>query len=329
LESLQPRGVELQRLLHARACRGAGAAPDNSSWIEFFPAEFFLWLDPAHDRAPQGPGGIGGIHHTNITLPEAMVRYVIARNRGNARHLHIVGYRPVNNLPRAFPQLLGRSAPKGEGICIRVQYELEGSAVEEEFYGFMTARQTIPSPNGQILEYHRVLLMANSMGAKSSKLESSRQLLGFMATSIATNPAWLKRVGEIQKMQTDYYNRAMAAGYAQIQAAGERSRAISAQNDQMIRQIDSTLAQGRSPQRAPSFSSSSNEDFYKRTDDFDQSIRGTEHMQDQYGVVSDQYTDYNYHWADGLGRVVHGNDPNFDPNQYLSGDYRKMTPPPR
>jgi GH24 family phage-related lysozyme (muramidase) len=40
-------------------------------------------------------------------------------------------------------------------------------------------------------------------------------------------------------------------------------------------------------------------------------------MQDQNGVVSDQYTDYNYHWTDGSGNFVHTNDQTLDPNRYL------------
>ena len=299
-------------------------SPDGGTWIEFFPAEFFLWLDPAHDRSPTGSAGIGGIHHPNITLPQALAQYVIARNRSHARNLKILGYRPVKDLPKAFPKVFAKGAPQGEGLCMRVRYDLEGAPVDEEFYGFMT-RETIPS--GRITEYHRVLLMVHSMGAKSGKLESSRKLLGFIATSLEPNPAWQARFAEVKKMQGEYYQRAMARNYAGIKAAGERSRALTAQSNQFLAQIDRNLAQSRAQQNArSSFSSSSNEDFYKRADDFDQNIRGTEHMQDQYGQVSDQYTDYNYHWTDGFGRYVHTDDPNFDPNKYLTGDYQKMTP---
>jgi hypothetical protein len=307
-------------------------APDGASWMEFFPAEFFIWLDPRHDRQPAGSGSIGGIHHPNITLPEAMARYVIARNRTRARNLRIIGSRPVKNLPQAFPHAFDK-APQGEGICMRVHYELDGSPVDEEFYGFMTTLQTIPSsnPRFQITEYLRMLLMAHSIGAKSGKLESVRPLLGFVATSLENNPGWQKRFGEIKKMQGDYYARVMKANYAGIRAAGERSRQLTAQSDQFLRGIDANLAQSRAQRSTPpeSFSSSSNEEFYKRADDFDQNLRGTEHMQDQYGQVSDQYNDYNYHWTDGFGRFVHTDDPNYDPNKYLIGDYQQMTPAPR
>ena len=61
-------------------------ATDGSSWMEIFPVEFFAWLDRAHDR-PQGMG-LGGVHHPNITLPEAMARYVIVRNRSKMKPAH-------------------------------------------------------------------------------------------------------------------------------------------------------------------------------------------------------------------------------------------------
>jgi len=44
-------------------------------------------------------------------------------------------------------------------------------------------------------------------------------------------------------------------------------------------------------------------------------VRGTEHMQDQNGNVSDLYTDYNYHWADGFGKFVHTGRPESRPEQ--------------
>ena len=301
-------------------------APDGGSWIEFFPSSFFVWVSP---QPRQPVKSIGGINHPNITLPEALVRYVIAPNRHKAKNLRIVGTRPVN-MPKAFPHafsyMFSHGFRQGEGICMRVQYELDGSLVDEEFYGYMPAGDAIPSNNGplRLTEYHRALVMAHSMGAKSGKLESMRPLLGFIATSFEFNPVWLSRVGEIQKMQIDYYNRSMAKNYADIVAAGALSRAISAQNDDFIRKMDANRAQQNAAHS--SFNSSSNHEFDKRTDSFDQYIRGTEHMQDQNGAVSDQYTNYNYHWADGSGNFVHTNDPNHDPNKYLNGNYQQMTP---
>jgi hypothetical protein len=66
-----------------------------------------------------------------------------------------------------------------------------------------------------------------------------------MATSLEINPQWSPRLQQIQKMQSDAYNRALARGYAQIQAAGQMSREISAQNDRFLQRIDAGLAANR------------------------------------------------------------------------------------
>jgi hypothetical protein len=303
-------------------------SPDGSSWIEFFPMEFFVWLDPSHDHAPIGAGRMGDIHYPNISLSAAMARYVIAPNRGRMRNLRILGSRPVNDLPKVFGQLFPHGAPKGQGICMRVHYELNGAPVDEEFYGFMPETQSIP---GKITEYRKQLILVHSVGARSGKLESVRPLLGFVATSIENNPAWQQRFGEVKKAQIAAYDRGMAKNYAGIRAAGARSQALTAQSNQFLQRVDASLAASRAQQasRPANWSTNDNEEFYKRADDFDQNIRGTEHLQDQYGQVTDQYTDYNYHWTDGFGRYVHTDDPNFDPNKYLTGDYQLMTPPAR
>ena len=211
----------------------------------------------------------------------------------------------------------------------RAQYELDGKPVDEEFYGFMGELVSIPSrdprmPGG---EYHRTMSLVHSFGASNGKLESMRPLLGFIATSMQLNPGWLERRAQINKMQMDYYNRQMAAGYASIEAARRMSAETTARNDQFLQHIDAGLAAQNAQRSAPSsYSSSADGEFSKRADSFDQNLHGTEHMQDQYGAVSDQYNNYNYHWTDGFGNYAHSNDPNYDPNRYLNGNYQQMTP---
>ena len=282
-------------------------APDGSAWMEFFPAQFFVWIYPPPQFRPRS---LGGINHPNITLPEAMVRYIIAPNRGRSGNLRILGYRPVSDLPKAFPHLAG--ARGGDGICMCVRYEIAGSPVDEEFYGFMPPVDGVPG--GRMTEYHRSLMPVHSMGAKAAKLESVRPLLGFIATSVDPNPAWQQVLAQVKQAQTNVYNRAMAQGYQSIEVAKQIGGQVHGSNEAFLQRTDAGLAQGRAQQSAArsSFGAASDEDFYKRSDSFDQIVRGTEHMQDQYGAVPDQYTDYNYHWTDGFGRFVHTDDPNLD-----------------
>ena len=300
-------------------------APDGGSWVDIYGSEMFVWFDRAHE---QGPWGVrdnsGAIHHPNISLPEALIRYVIAPNRRNVRNLRILGSRPVSNLPKAFSHLFLDGPPRaGNGICMRVQYELDGGPVDEEFYGFMPPTDAIPAqPAG--MEYHSYLLLAHSIGAKSGKLESVRSLLGFIATSNEVNPAWQQRVEQIHAAQLKLATQNLAQSWANIERGRQLGAQAHASNEASIQRTEASLAQSRAQQNAAR--SSFNTPANQGTDGFDQYLRGTEHMQDQYGAVSDQYTDYNYHWADGFGRYVHTDDPNFDPNKILNGSYRQMTP---
>jgi hypothetical protein len=300
-------------------------APDGSAWLEFFPSEIFWWLDPPYDS--QTPGTLGGLHHYGITLPEALARYVVGRARPDARNLRIIGTRAVNNMPVVFRKIFAFGNPPHQGMCMRVQYQLDGANVDEEFYACMSevSRNASTGAAGVIYEYSRQFFMVHSLGARNGRLESLRPLLGGMASTLEPNPGWMNRLAEVRKMQADYFNQALAAGYDRIRAAGQMSQAISANNDRMIAQLDAARAQGRA-QAASSYSSTSNESFNRSTDDFDQYIRGTEHMRDQNGNVSDQPSNYNYHWTDGFGRFVHTDDPNLDPNRYLNGTYERMTP---
>jgi hypothetical protein len=303
-------------------------APDGESWVDVYGMEMFSWADRAHDHGRWGVRDwTGAIHHPNVSLSEAMVRYVIVPNRRNATNLRVLGYRPVNNLPAAFAHLTDK--PKeGNGICLRVQYELKGSSMEEEFYGFMPQIDAIPYPPSGSTEYHSYLLYVHSLGAKAGKLESLRPLLGFIATSVELNPAWQQRFNEIHQAGLE----------GEQQKMDERSLMIKNQLSDVhpmnqtflgfIKARDARLARSCAQEaaRRSSNSAGSNEESNKGADGFTQYLGGAEHMQDQNGVVSDQYTDYNYRWTDGSGTFVHTNDQSIDPNKYLNGNCEQMTP---
>jgi hypothetical protein len=248
-----------------------------------------------------------------------MQRYVIARYRGRESNLQLLGIRPVSNLPQA----LGQPASPGNGVCIRIRYQSGNDTADEEFYGFMSDIMTIPytGPQGTMYEYHRALSLVHSVGARNRNLESMRPVLGLIASSFQTDKIWLQRYQAVIQQLNDAYQQALAQGYAQIQAAGQLSGMISANNDEMIRSMDQQRAQ------ANAASARVDDRAYKAIDNYDQYIRGTEKVEDAYGQVSEQPNQYNYHWADGYGSFVHTNNPDFDPNRYTSGaPFLRTTP---
>jgi hypothetical protein len=298
-------------------------APDGGSWVDFYGTEMFNWADRAHDRGRWGVRDwTGAIHHPNVSLPEAMVRYVIVPNRSNAKNLRVLGYRPVKNLPNAFSQMAVKSKG-GNGICLRVQYELGGNLVDEEFYGFMPEIEVVPYPPNGSTEYHSYLWLVHSLGAKAGRLESVRPLLGFIATSLEANPAWEQRYSQIHQALLNREQQKTAQIFADVERARQMGDQIHANNEAFLRRSEANRAQSRARENAARSSPNTNTNS---NDDFDQYLRGTERMQDQNGLVSDHYTDYNYHWADGFGNFVHTNDQTIDPNKYLNGNYQQMEP---
>jgi hypothetical protein len=155
-----------------------------------------------------------------------------------------------------------------------------------------------------------------------------RPLLGFIATSVEPNRAWQQQYVQIYNAARARMAQSINQTWEGIRAGKRMADQAHASNEASIARTEAGLAQSRQQQAAShaSYGAGSNDDFYKRADGFDQYVRGTEHMQDQNGVVTDQYTDYNYHWTDGNGRFVHANDASFDPNRYLNGSFQQMTP---
>jgi hypothetical protein len=125
----------------------------------------------------------------------------------------------------------------------------------------------------------------------------------------------------------DEFSRQLQRGYDQIRAAGEMSRMISANNDRMIQQMDAQRAANNAAASARRSASANGASSFERSaDDFDQYIRDTEHVVDQWGQVSDQPSSYNYHWTDGYGNWIHSNDANYDPNSHTNTRYEQAKP---
>jgi hypothetical protein len=147
-----------------------------------------------------------------------------------------------------------------------------------------------------------------------------RPLLGYIAHSFEVDRVWDEHQQAVMKQLTDAYNRYLAAGYAQIAAAGQLSRAISANNDAMIRSMDAQRAASAARSSSPSDAGT------HAAEDFDRYIRGTELVEDSSGQQTEQSSLYSYHWTDGFGTFVHSNDSNFDPNNTSNVPYEKTKP---
>jgi hypothetical protein len=287
-------------------------APDGSAWIEVFPSELFYWSQPLLMPVTVGSRSLGMVYAPNIGAVEAMARYVIVRYRGNAQNLQFVGWRPVPNLAQA----LGKPPKPGDSIAVRVRYQLGGEPVDEEFYGLLGAVNPIPytGPQGTTYEIHRELVFVHSMGAKGGKLESLYPLLGFVAASFQVDPVWERMAQQVNRQLQVQFNQYIARGYAQINAARQLSRAITANNEAISAMVDEQYR----------VRSASQDRIH---DNFKQYIRGTERVHDPVrGGTSEQPNAYRYHWTDALGTVQHSDNPNYNPNIGSTTTWQPMEP---
>ncbi|MEO8459580.1 MAG: hypothetical protein ABI451_03535 [Dokdonella sp.] len=293
-------------------------SPDGSAWIEGYPLEVFEWLG-GPQNARIGSRQFGQIYYPQITIDQAMRQFVIKKYRGNKKNLQIVGSRPVANLAQKF---FHENVP-GDSISMRIRYEENGRQVEEDFYAMLSSKLDIPydGPQGRTWEYHRTLGIVHSLGAVQGQLAGAYPLLGYIASSLKPNPLWqdlrTRVIGDI----TREWKRQLAAGYAQIAAAGRVSQMISANNDSMIAGMDSARAASNASYAAQRQSAST-----QATEDFDGYIRGTEKMNDPYWGTSDQSYTSTYHWTDGSGNYQHSDDPSFNPNINANNNWTLMTP---
>jgi hypothetical protein len=285
-------------------------APDGSAWVEYFPVEVFYWLDPVRAPVPVGARGAGMIHAPHIRLQDAMQHYVLGQYRGRMPNLQVVNTRPVHGLVEAF-----RLPPSpGEAMCVRVRYVLNGRPVEEDLYGMLGAGNRVPynGPQGTWYESHRPLVLAHAIGATDGRLDSLYPLLGFVAASLRVDPAWEAHRQQVLKYLAAEFNRLMQRGYERIQAAGQLSRSISANNDAILSSMQAqrqAQAQRDAARRTAAAASSKSPN-----DEFSQYIRGTQRMSDPYWGESEQSNQQRYHWTDGYGNYRSSNDATFNPN---------------
>jgi hypothetical protein len=300
-------------------------APDGSAWIEFFPAEMFFWLDPAPANVAVGNRSLGMIHAPNVNARQAVQQFVVSAYRGQQPSLRVGNVRPVD--PGRLAAAFGEPPTPGEAVGMRLTYVANGRPVEEDVYGLLGSVNRIPytGRQGTSYENHRVMIYAHALGANAGTLDSMYPLLTYIVGSLRIDPGWIAHRQKVMQALAQEFQRAQQAGYAQIDAAGAASRAVSAGNDAMLSSMQSARAaqqQRDASQRAAAAQARG------PNDGFSQYLRGTERMKDPYWGESERSSLQRYHWTDGSGNYRSSNDASFNPNIGTGGgvNWQRMEP---
>jgi hypothetical protein len=301
-------------------------SPDGSAWVEFFPIEVFYWLDPNISPVAQGTRTLGMIHGRGINVVDALKHFVVQPYRSRNPNLQIVSTSPLD--PARLAQAFGNTgAVQGEAAMMRLRYTRNGQVADEDIFALLGSGNRIPytGPQGTTYESHRPLVYVHALGATNGQLQSMYPLLGYIAMSIKVEPGWDAHRQRVQDQLNALFNAAQQAGYAQIAAAGEASRRISANNDAMLSSMQS--ARAAQAQRDAQLRAAANANSGPN-DGFSQYLRGTERMKDPYWGESEQSYNQRYHWTDGHGNYRSSNDSTFNPNVGAGGGvtWQRMEP---
>jgi hypothetical protein len=290
--------------------------PANEEAFFAYPAVQYFCLRP--DSGFFQPGqNYRGLIFTHQQLPPVQVLLaVIQRLRYGQNDLRVVGSKDLPGLPRAL-----RLPPSKNqrGIGIKITYLLNGKPMEEEFYAvYYSVNVPYDGPQGRTWQINWGLNVLHSFRAPAGTLERRRPVFAAIAKSFRINPAWKQRLAAINNYLQVQFNRQIQAGYDSIAAAANLSRQLSANNDAMIKSIDSQLRASNMTSRGT--------DSRSAADKFDDYIRGVETTDDPYYGTSQHSYNEQYHWTDGYGNYRNSNDAGYNPNQHENGDWRLMQP---
>jgi len=300
-----------QNLTMPAIARALVSNPAGLEAVEFFPGELFFWVEPNYGYYQPGQVIQGVACLPPMKAVEAMTNWVIPKHRRRPG-VRVVGGGVV---PQLAQKIGLRPTEPTEDVCVKLEYPENGRLMEEELYGVKTA-QNVPyhGPQGMMMQTNWGFERLFSFRAEKGALEAHRDTFWAIASSLKINPLWYQLYAKILHELKAQFDQYIAAGYSQIQAAGQLSSAISANNDALL----STFAQQRqAAAQRDSGRLSSNEAF----SDY---IRGVETVQDPHYGESKQDANYQYHWTDGSGSYRHSNDPFFNPNIGSTGDWTLM-----
>ncbi|MEO6568895.1 MAG: hypothetical protein ABIO94_09045 [Opitutaceae bacterium] len=289
--------------------------PAKPEGVTFFPRVTCYWLEGASAVNRAGSTALGQLNVYPMPPAEALRAAILRFYHPNQPDLKLVGAREMPKLAA----ILKMDPKTFTGIGIKVTYQENGQVMEEEFYGLCYLNR-IPydGPQGRSIQVNWGIERVHSFKAPAGTLDQQRETFARIVYSIEPNPQWQARAAGIQKYLNDQFNRNLAQGYANIEAAGRLSRQISANNDAMIASLDS--------QRAAARNSGGSAGGRSANDRFDDYVRGVDTMNDPATGTSQHSSTEQYHWTDGYGNYAHSNDASFDPKQTSSINWQQMTP---
>jgi hypothetical protein len=271
--------------------------------------ETFKLVPHAWDRNgifgfPEGSNYLGSIIARPRDARAYLKELVIPTFRGRT------GFRFVksNRMPGVARKLTAQARRLGYGVDttfdaarVRITYRIGARQVDEDFYVLVGYSTTAALP-GRVMWTPTSLY---SYRGRHGRLDRTASLLHAIESTVRINVRWYADYLYVQKLWIDGQMQA-------IRAAGELSRIISRNNDQITSSIRSAYE--------------TRQEAYDRiSSSFSEQIRGVETYRNPYeGREVQLPSDYSYAWVSESGEYALANDAGFNPNVGSTVNWRLM-----
>ena len=288
--------------------------PKGVECFEAFPNIACYWTN---NQMALGMLPVGGLYYGNEVRPPAPVlqvlrELVVPRYRGASSGLEIVA---EQQLPDLVQQMRANSpaAPTGvtsaEGGKLRLRYKLGDRAVEEDLYGVVEmSRQSTPMLMGFMGAMEQVFWMASylfAFRAQAGTLDGLSDTFMGLVRSFKISPDWYARYVQVAQGM-------LQGGMQQVAGAGQISQIIS----QTGNAIGDMMLDGYAQRQAT---------MDHMADQFGQATRGVDGYRDPFENADVELPGgYEHAWSNPLGEYIVTDDPDFDPNAEVDGDWQQM-----
>jgi hypothetical protein len=252
----------------------------------------------------------GGIKPCPVMPPQRAADFlrkqIIPKSHSDKRVVSVDPYPEFNQLLR---QRLGlplndtgnQGAVRTDAARARLEYDRDGRTIEEWITVAVWTR-LYPSGRGNVYDCHATMLM--SFSAPKGQLDSNERLFKLMAFNISHEPKWEAKL-----------NGMIAQLYRQ-------QRIEEAKRSQIIAQLQQNIADTLNEVTANAMSGANQAAFGA-----DQGIRGVQTFRNpQTGDTFELSNLHDHAWLNGTNEYVMSDDPNFNPNGQLNGNWASLQP---
>jgi hypothetical protein len=281
--------------------------PKGLEQLECFPTVAFSWggyLGPG-TAFPPGANYLGNEVQPPVQDALAFLKErQLPRTRGKVL-AKIVKTEELPNLAAAVREAEPSPPPGGPQMVftagrVRIEYELEGKAVEEDLYCVLNSI-ALPAGNMTI----QIADKLYGLRAPKGQLDQATKLFETMINSSRVNLQWFNRYAQLVQALTQ-------AQMNQIRAAGELSRYIS----QTSNEISDMMRQSYEERQASQARINKN---------WSQYMRGVDEYRDPIaGRAVELPSGYKNAWVSGNGEYLVTDSVNFNPNVELNGNWQKL-----